>query len=121
MAGGEFEPSLIGERDQFAGFPFVDREWLLDVNVAPGLQTKLGRLKVNLRRSGDVDHVGLGTFEQFRQLHEGLLDRKAIAQLLRHQRLTVADSDDLGTLDPLDLSGVGISNLAASDDADLKH
>src|SRR2546430_13101902 len=48
-------------------------------------------------------------------------DRESLAELLGHQRLTITHPDDLTSFHPLDLGRMGISDLAASHDGDLKH
>ena len=42
-------------------------------------------------------------------------------ELLRHQQLAIADSNNFASRDPLHLSSVAISDLATTDDANLKH
>ena len=42
-------------------------------------------------------------------------------KLLSHQRLSIADSDDLASRDPLDLRCMRICDFAASYDGDFKH
>ena len=49
------------------------------------------------------------------------LDRKPIGKLLRHEQLAIADSNNFAPRDPLHLSSVAISDLAAADNANLKH
>src|SRR3974377_2399871 len=76
---------------------------------------------MTLRRRRDVHNVGSGLIEEFRHVAEALFDREPFTQLFGHQRPPIAYGRDLTILNALDLRGVLIRDLAASDDGDPKH
>ena len=65
--------------------------------------------------------VGSRVAQELGQVAEVRPDREPLAELPGHQRLAVADADDLASPDPLDLRRVRVRDLAAADDGDLKH
>ena len=89
--------------------------------MAPALEAALRDVEMALRRRRDVHDVRPGVVEQLADVAEVAPDREPLAQLPRHQRLAVADADDLAPVDPPDLRRVGVRDLAAADDRDLKH
>ena len=121
MSRGDFESFLIGEFNQFPGFVLVDREWLFHIDVAAPVQAEFRDTKVAFRRRGNVDHVGLGFTQKLRQVGKTFFDREPLVELPRHERLPVADPDDLTALDSLKRQGMRIRDLAATNDSDLKH
>src|SRR6185437_1139977 len=74
-----------------------------------------------LRRSRDVNNMGLRMFEKFPQVSERQRDCIPLAELLRHERLCITCCDKLASGDPPDLRGMRISDFSATDDGNLKH
>ena len=68
-----------------------------------------------------MNNVRSGIGQEYRNILIRTLDWKPIRKLLRHQHLTVADSNNFASRDPLHLSSVAISDLATADNANLKH
>src|ERR1700733_2309493 len=89
--------------------------------MAALLQTKSSDIEMTFRWSSDVNHVRAGLIQKLRQLGEAAFHREAVIELLSHQRLTIAHSNDLAVLDALDLQGVEVGDFAAADDGDFKH
>src|SRR3989442_15375604 len=73
------------------------------------------------RRRRDVNHVWPGVTQKFSQVAEIPFHRDPPVELPRHQRLSVADPNDLASFDPLDLRRVSIGDLAASHNGNFKH
>ena len=59
--------------------------------------------------------------QKFPEISVGLLNGKAVTQLLGHQRFAVTHCHDLAVLDSLDLRRMGIGDFAAPYDGNLKH
>jgi hypothetical protein len=121
MPGGDFESFLIGEFDQFPRFMLVDREWLFYIDVAAPVQAEFRDAKVAFRRRGNVHNVGFGVTQKLRQVGKAFFDREPLIELPRHERLPVADPDDLTALDSLKRQGMRIRDLAATNNSDFKH
>ena len=121
MPGDDLEPLVVSEPYQFLCLGRIQREWLLHIDVAAGLQAHLSQLEVALRRRRDVDDIGLDRIEHLPSVPEISLDMETIGHLLGHQRLGVAYADDPCFGDPLDLEGMLIRHLPATDYADLDH
>jgi len=121
MSRRQLEPLSLGKCDQSDRLFCVERERLLHVHVTAVLQALACDVEVARRWRGDVHHVRPGVREQGGHVGEMLLDGEPLVQLARHQRLTVAHADDLAAVDALDLGRVGVRDLAAADDGDLKH
>src|SRR5882757_5546100 len=73
------------------------------------------------RRSGDVDNVRPSLPQKFRQVAEIILDGKSFVELTSHERLAIADADDLASLDSSYLGGVRVCDLPTSNDGNLNH
>src|SRR5690348_3195252 len=108
MAYGDLQPPLFRDRDQCSGFPLVDCERLLDVDVASPFQAKLGNFEMAFRRRSDVNDIWPGLTKKFCQVAKVPPDREPLVQLPSHQGLPVTDPNDLGPLDPLDLGGMRV-------------
>jgi hypothetical protein len=50
-------------------------------------------------RRGDVDHIGFGNREQLSEFAKALFDGEPLMKLARHERLSIAYSDDFAVLD----------------------
>src|SRR4029077_8830005 len=89
--------------------------------MASMLKARLGNLKMAFRGSGHVDNVRFRFPEQGRQIAEGSFNCESLAELLGHQRFTIASSDNRAPRNPLELRGVRIRDLAATHYGDSKH
>ena len=69
----------------------------------------------------DVNNVWPGFTQEFSQITKVLLDGESLVDLARHQRLSVANSNDFASFDPPDLRGMRICDLATAYDGHLKH
>src|ERR1700733_1347789 len=121
MACGKLEPFFLGQVHKLLSLPCVNGKWLLDIHVAAVLKANPSNIKVTLRRRRNMDDVGPGLGQKFNQIAEVPFDRESIAELLGHQRFAVTHSHDLAIADPQYLRGMRVSDLPASNDADLKH
>jgi hypothetical protein len=68
-----------------------------------------------------MDDVRPGLTQKFTQVGKVPLDREPFAELLGHQRLTVAHANDFTSFHPLHVGCVGIRDLTASHNGCLKH
>src|SRR6266446_2211015 len=121
MAYGDLQSPLLRDRNQSSGFPLVNCEWLLHVDVASPFQAKLGKFEMAFRRGGDVNNIWPGFTEKFCQVAKVPPDREPLVQLAGHQRLPVTDPNDLAPRNPLDLRGMRVCDPAASHNGNLKH
>src|SRR5216684_3116458 len=85
------------------------------------LEAEFGNIEVTFGRCRYVDNVWSDLTQEFSQIGEVLFDREPFVELLGHQRLAVTHANDLTSFNPLDLRSVGISDLAASHNSNLKH
>ncbi len=99
----------------------VKGEGLLNVDVSVLFEAETREGEVGFGWGGDVDHVGPGLGDEFAEVGELGFHRETIGELLGHEWFAVADADDFAATDSLNLSGVEIGNLAATDDGDFKH
>src|ERR1700730_18988903 len=76
---------------------------------------------MTLRRSRDVNDVWLSSAQELVQIVKGVRQIKPFRQLARHQRFLIADADNSGIGNPLDLRDVRVGNLAATNYADFKQ
>src|ERR1700732_1044299 len=89
--------------------------------MATLLQANLSNIKMTFRRSGDVNNVRTSLIQKFWKVSKAAFDRESVGELLGHQRLLIAHSNDFTILYTLDLGGVEIGDLATSDYGDLKQ
>jgi hypothetical protein len=68
-----------------------------------------------------VHNIGSGLIKKLCQTAKSLLDWESFSQLLRHQRLSIVNANDLTTLNPADLRSMRVSDLPAADYGDPKH
>src|SRR2546427_3715729 len=121
VSGRQLQLSLGGECHEGMSLLGIEREGLLHVNMAPALQAHLGELEVTCRRRRDVDNVWSSLAQELAHIAEIMLDRKPFVQLTRHQGFVIAHSNDLASLERLDQGRMGVGDLSATDDGDLKH
>src|SRR5260370_32016562 len=121
MPGSDLEPSLAGQPNKTLRCLRVEGEGLIYIDMATRLEANPRQIKVAGWRRSNVNNIGPAFTQQCVNVAEVPFDRKSLAELLRHQRFPVADPDDLATLNSLDLRGVGVGNLAASNDGNFKH
>ena len=111
----------LREGDQRVRLPGVDGERLFHVDVGSSLQAEPRELEVALRRRRDVNHVRLLVGQHILGIAEVTPDREPLIQLPSHEGLRIADGHDLASLDPLNLGCMGVGDLSAADEGDLKH
>src|SRR6267378_6938587 len=97
---GDLQRALVPERQQAAGLLFVDRERLLDIDVASPLEAELRDVEMSIGRRRDVNDIGSSFGEELCQVAKMALDGEPLVELPRHQGFTVADADDFAFLDP---------------------
>src|SRR5260370_496068 len=121
MPGSDLEPALAGQPNKTLRFVRVEGEGLLYIDMATRLEANPRQIKVAGWRRSDVNNIRLAFTQQCVNVAEVPFDRQLLAEILRHERFPVTDSDDLASLDPPDLRCMRVGNLAASDDGNLKH
>src|SRR5688572_22623122 len=76
--------------------------------------------EVCLRRRGDVDDVGSGVSQERGEIGAVHPCREALRELLSHERLAVADADQVSA-EADDLGCVGVRNPATPDNRRFEH
>jgi hypothetical protein len=99
----------------------IDSKGLFHIDMASPFQAGFCNIVVARGRSRDMNNVRFGVGQECRNIPIRILDWKPICKLLRHQHLTVADSNNFASGDPTHLGSVAISDLATADNANLKH
>ncbi len=66
-----------------------------------------------------MDDIGPGVTEHFGHVRVIAGDVETVGELARHERLLIADPDDLSVADPADLGQVLVGDHAAADESDL--
>jgi hypothetical protein len=84
--------------------------------VTSGLYRFSRELQMRARGRRDVDYIGTLTVEHLSVARVLARNAEPGAELARHERLGVANGDDLGAAYGADLLDVSIGDLAASDD-----
>src|SRR5262249_53478490 len=72
-------------------------------------------------RRGDVHDIRRGVRQQLTHIAEVSRDGESLRELPGHQRLAIADGDDVAPLYPADLRRVRVGDFSAPDDPDPKH
>src|ERR1700758_5011674 len=121
MTGGYLAPRPLGDINQLLRFLCIERERLLNVDVAPTLQAFARDFEMALRRSCYVNYVWARLGDQIVEVGIGCLDREAFAQLFCHEFFAIARSDHFTTRNTLNLSCMRIRDLPASDYRYFKH
>src|ERR1043166_3415985 len=121
VAGSYLEAFPISQPQQFLRLRGTQRKWLFNVNMTTRIQALLSQREMTLGRSGQMDDVGPCRLQQFTRIGKPVFHSKSFSQLPGHQFFLIADRNDLTILDPANLRGMGISNLAAPNDSYLKH
>ena len=121
MSDRDPSSGAIGRRNQRTSLGSVDRKRLLNQDVRACSQAAQANGKMASGRRCDVDHIRPCRVQKIIQVRVPSLDRKAFGQLLRHDGITVAHSDETAVLYSPYLRSVRIRNLATSDNADSKH
>ena len=121
MPGRHLEPLGIREGNQPLGFLFVECEGLFHIHVASTFEAESRKVKMAFRWCRDVDDVRPRLTQQLAHIVKIASDREPLEELLGHQPLPITDSNDLASLDPLDLRRVRIGDLPASHDGDSKQ
>src|SRR2546427_1122263 len=94
MACRELQSLFIGECDKPLGLALVERDWLLNVDVATLFQAGPSKSEMVLRRRCDVNDVGGGITEKFAQVAEIEFDWEPVVELPVHQlRVMQATTD----------------------------
>ena len=121
VARRQFELLPLGQANQFLCLRPVERKRFLDIDATARVQGTPSDLEVTLGRGRDVHDIRPGRVHQLRHITEVFPDMKALGQLPRHQLFPVADAHEFTSSDPLNLRGVGVRDLPASDDRHPKH
>src|SRR3984957_7887786 len=121
MSNRQFRAHFLGQFYEVLGLAGVQGEWFLNIDAAAVFKADFSNFEMAFRGSRDVNHVRTSFITPSLQICKVALDRKALLKFLGPHGLSIAHRDDLAVVDSLDLHRVGIGDLAASHDRDLKH
>jgi hypothetical protein len=99
VADSDLQPASLRESNQLLRVGRVDREWFFHIYMASRFQALCGQWGMTFGRRGDVDHIGFGNREQLSEFAKALFDGEPLMKLARHERLSIAYSDDFAVLD----------------------
>jgi hypothetical protein len=89
--------------------------------VATLIQAHLSNVEVTFRGRGYVNNVRPRFVDHLIQIGEPPFDRESLGELLCHKHLPITNGNDLTVFYSAYLSGMCVSNFAASNDGDLNH
>ena len=121
VPSGNFQATFIGEPYERLSLVLINRERFFDIDMRARFETDSCQLEMTFRWRRDVNGVWMALFQHRAQVRIMRLDGVAIVELARHERLAIADADNLAAPNPLNLRRMRVRNLAAAYDGNLKH